>query len=358
MGSMKTFWGRNYRARVWLLCGLLACLGLAVTAQQYSHSVRQSQLNQDLLDAATANQGGRVQELLRAGAYPNIRLPFETPPPADWQRMSATILRHWHHQPPEIREVRPTVLQVALASETGSGQAKLETAAVLLNAGADPNLPLLLPSEWCCKDAPLVIAVNQSRPQIVRLLLDKHADAAARDPRGTSCLNIAAGGGWYGGQNDQSVALLLAHGADVNAPDARGITPLIAATRHRISLPVFTLLLKHGASVSAQGPNGETAFVSLVIHHRLLDSPETFAVIKLLLAHGANVNVCDKRGRTPLMLAAARGQIVTSQTLIAFGADKAARDAQGHTAQDWVRENKRALLGPLLKQKMTVLLSQ
>ena len=355
--SMKTFWDRNRRAR-WLLFGLLACLGLAAAGWQYNQAARQAQLNQDLLDAASANQAVRVQELLRAGADPNIRLPSDTPPPTAWQNMTATVLRLWHHQPPESREVRPTVLQAALASETGSGQAKLETAAALLNAGADPNLPHLLPSEWCSDDAPLVMAVNQSQPQLVGLLLDKHADAAARDPRGTSCLNIAAGGGWYWGQNAQSVALLLAHGADANAPDARGITPLIAATERQISLPVFTLLLKHGASVSAQGPDGETAFLALMTHHRLLDSPETFAVIKLLLAHGANVNACDKRGRTPLMLAAARGQIITSQTLIAFGADKAARDAQGHTAQDWVRENKRALLSPLLKQKMTVLLSR
>ncbi len=355
---MRTFWGRNSRARVWLLFGVLACLGMAVTGRQYSQTTRQAQLNQDLLDAAAANQGRRVQELLRAGADPNTLLPSDTPPPTAWQNMTATVLRLWRHQPPEAREVRPTVLQVALASETGSGQAKLETAAALLNAGADPNLPHLQPSEWCSEDAPIVIAVNQSQPQIVGLLLDKHADTATRDHNGISCLNIAAGGDGPWGQNAQSVALLLAHGADANALDSWGNTPLLAATEHRISLLLFKVLLEHGASVSGHRPDGETALSTLIINHPKLDTPELVAAIKLLLAHGANVNTCDQRGRTPLILAAARGQIVTAQLLLAHGADKAARDAEGHTAQDWVRANKRGRLNPLLKQKMTALLSK
>jgi len=355
---MKTFWGRNYRARVLLVFGLLACSGIAITARQYSQSVRQAQLNQDLLDAADANQAVQVRELLRAGADPNVRLPSNTPPPTAWQRMTTTVVRLWHHQPSAPHEVPPRVLQVALSSQMRIGQAQLETVGALLNGGADPDVPKLLPSEWCSADAPLVMAVNQSQPRIVRLLLDKHADAAERDHLGISCLNIAAGGGWYGGQNDQSMALLLAHGADANAPDAMGITPLIAATGHRISLPAFTLLLEHGASVSVHDPDGETVLFKLIARHRISDTPETLVVIKLLLAHGADVNARNQQGRTPLMRAAGRGQIITVQTLLAHGADKAARDAEGHTALDWVRENKRGAIKPALKQKFTVLLSK
>lgn len=356
---MKTFWGRNYRARVWLLFGLLACAGLTGMALQYNQAVHQAQLNQDLLDAAAANQAVRVRELLRAGADPNIHLPSDTPSPSAWLRMTTTVVRLWHHQPPAPHEVPPTVLQVALGSQTRTGQAQTETVGALLNGGANPNGPKLLPSEWCSADAPLLMALNQSQPQIVRLLLDKRADAALRDQYGVSCLNIAAGGGWRGGQNAQSVALLLAHGVDANMRDTAGVTPLLAAAAAtRISPTVIKLLLDHGAVVSAQGQDGVTALAKLTSYHRSLDRPEALAATTLLLAHGANVNARSVFGQTSLMLAVDGGQIVTARILIAHGADVSARDAKGRTALDRLRASDMGRANSYLKRDFIILLSK
>jgi hypothetical protein len=58
----------------------------------------------------------------------------------------------------------------------------------------------------------------------LQLLFDQHADLEGRDAFGRTALMLAA----LKGQFD-SVQALLAHGADPNAPDAKGVTPLHAA---------------------------------------------------------------------------------------------------------------------------------
>jgi hypothetical protein len=54
--------------------------------------------------------------------------------------------------------------------------------------------------------------------------------------------------------------------------------------------------------------------------------------VKVLLDSGANIEAKDKRGRTPLILAAQHGQVETVRLLLAKGADVNARDRDGWTA--------------------------
>jgi Ankyrin repeats (3 copies) len=58
----------------------------------------------------------------------------------------------------------------------------------------------------------------------LQLLVDKHPEIDARDPSGRTALMMATLHG-----QAQAVEVLLAHGADPNAADARGTTPLQAA---------------------------------------------------------------------------------------------------------------------------------
>lgn len=358
MDGIKTLWGRNRRAGAWLLFGL-TCLGLLAAVRQYDQGLQQTERNSLLLDAAAANQAVQVRELLRAGADPNIRLPSDTPPPPVWQSMAATVQRLWRHQSPAPREVPSTALLVAIGSHDQTSRPQLETVRALLDAGANPNTPGPLPPSWGSVDTPLAWAVRASQPQIVRLLLDKHADASVRDQDGIPCLSLAAGGGWRGGQNTQSVALLLAHGVDANARNAEGWTPLIsAAAAIHISPAVLKLLLDHGAAVSAQGQDGETALVKLVAYHRSLDKSEELAATVLLLNAGADVNARNCFRLTPLMLASSGGQIATAQMLVAHGADRAARDAKGHTALDRVRASDMSQINSNLKRDFITLLSK
>lgn len=53
-----------------------------------------------------------------------------------------------------------------------------------------------------------------------------------------------------------------------------------------------------------------------------------------MLARGANVNARDRRGDTPLHLAAREGALAWVERLLAHGADPALRNREGQTPRD------------------------
>lgn len=85
-------------------------------------------------------------------------------------------------------------------------------------------------------------------------------------------------------------SLLLSHGADVNAPAERLGAPLHLAVAQPPRPAMVTWLLAHGANVDARDSDGTTP----------LSLTETVSVAALLLAHGADVNTRNKLGETPL----------------------------------------------------------
>jgi ankyrin repeat protein len=104
------------------------------------------------------------------------------------------------------------------AARSGS----VEAIGVLLDSGADVNLPGSTGDDW---DAtPLQHAILQRQPAAVRLLLNRGADLK-RGARGSlTPLFLAAG------DTDPAILkLLLAHGADPSVEDENGATPLSRA---------------------------------------------------------------------------------------------------------------------------------
>src|SRR5262249_51060934 len=109
-------------------------------------------------------------------------------------------------------------------------------------------------------------------------------------------------------------------GVDVNARDADGNTPLLLAAIYA-GPECVELLLKKGADVNAKNKLGATPL------HRCATNYEK---AKLLIDAGADVKVTTKAERTPLTLAARKaGNSKTVKLLLDKGADAKERNARG-----------------------------
>ena len=150
-------------------------------------------------------------------------------------------------------------------------------------------------------------ALRNGDVQQIREALDHGADVNALDQRGNTPLMLAAVYSDVG-----SMKLLLDRGAKVNVANAEGATPLIRAA---YNYDKTRLLVEHGADVNARSALGETP---LILAARTVDSHRT---VKLLLDHGADAKATNNWGATTIIAAAAGGDVESAQLLIQHGAD-------------------------------------
>lgn len=85
--------------------------------------------------------------------------------------------------------------------------------------------------------------------------------------------------------------LLLEHGADVNAVNNAGETPLFAASEYEPR--AVRIMIRYGADVNARTQSGET-----VLHRAARRASPS--VVETLVLFGADINAVDNQGRTPL----------------------------------------------------------
>src|SRR5215467_14416356 len=142
-------------------------------------------------------------------------------------------------------------------------------------------------------ESPLADAAMNGNRDVVRALLQQHADVNAAQGDGTTALH------WAVYRDDADMAsLLIAAGANVIAKTRVGsITPMFMAAKNG-NATIIQMLLKAGVNPNSTDTNGTTALMYAAISGK----PEA---TKVLLDHGANANARDfTNGQTAMMFAA------------------------------------------------------
>ncbi len=176
----------------------------------------------------------------------------------------------------------PLALAVARGDE--------EVVRILLSGGADPNRP----GEGGA--TPLLLAARQGHVGVADLLVS--AGAVLSPPGKTTALHEAVQA-----RNAEMASFLLSRGADIDALDERGNTPLFYAVEARSGtsgLELVKLLLDAGAKPDARGSSGATPLLKAVESGKKEEAA-------LLLSGGADPEAAGPGGRTPLSAAVASG---------------------------------------------------
>ena len=283
---------------------------LALVLGSWGLPAYQDNLSAKLCRAASAGDTAQAEQLLAWGANIETLKSGKHPP---------LFLAIEHHQAAMVKLLLAHGANTTPELEPHAGMSSaLRYAADL---GDIPIFTMLADRLRLTTAERLQLAVSGGRPALVTSLLAAGANPNTRDIYGKTALHYAA--------DRQIIALLLAHGAQVNIPDTSGLTPIFALA-HQQNGPnadSARLLLDHGARVDIADTDGNTPL------HVVAPYGTNTALAKLLLAHGAAVDARNKAGDTPLLIAAEYNNTAAMiDLLLAHGAQLDARDKDGNTA--------------------------
>ena len=237
-----------------------------------------------------------------------------------------------------------------------SRQGAVESAQVLLDAGADVNLP-----EPEYKFTPLLEAIYNDHYDLAAVLVERKAKLDGALYLTVEMRNLD----YFGNRPRKPVTdkldeltfarFLLDHGADPNAPlktklpgrmaqgaiaVPAGATPFYRAARSA-DLEVMRLLVEHGADSNRPSDDHTTPLLAAATGQgarfaggQERPEPEFVEAIRLCLDKGGDVNAANDRGDTPMHMAAQRGADQIVQFLADHGARLDVKNKSGRTPLD------------------------
>lgn len=149
-------------------------------------------------------------------------------------------------------------------------------------------------------DTPLIIACMYRYETIVEYLLNLDADFDIKNNKGEKAVHYA--------KETTTLELLIRKGADVNAQDMEGKTPLMIAVA--LSLNLSKYLLENGARANIKD-NKENQALHFSVEYPL--------IAERLLQYGAEINVRNMEGFTPLGVALHKRDMLTAAFLKSRG---------------------------------------
>lgn len=166
---------------------------------------------------------------------------------------------------------------------------------------------------------PLDLVVMNCGVEKVKFLIEHGADIHARDETyGATALHHAASAG-----REENIRLLLERGLDVNAPDARGYTPVDYARAADLQYSkAESVLREHGGKV---GNSLRAAIMDAIKENDI-------ARVKELLARGIDIDAADASGCTPLLKSVEKDYREIALFLVNEGANVNAYDLLGRNA--------------------------
>lgn len=307
-----------------------------------------------LYDAVRARNLDVVKLLLEHGADPTKR--------CDADRFQSSDGEITMEMPQPHRERGPTPLHgfagISYERRVVSDKDK-ETAAeclrVLIEAGADVNATMdkngygqnMTPLHLAVQKTESFVywgSMDQSEEILTELLLSAGANPNAKTRNGNTPLHLA------NPEKVRPLELLVQNGADINAVNAWGRTPILeiicrlrmgsSLNAAKPSVNVFEKLLELGADVNVADNEGETVF------HHIMQNIGSFAnsvfipVIKKLICAGPDLNKKNNKGEAPLWKynKGAYGYALNNtndddvlKLLVDAGMDLNGRDESGHT---------------------------
>jgi len=267
---------------------------IVVSTKQMIEHVQQAKKNKSLFEAVKKADVEQAKLLIADGAYID----------AKWGDISTKE----EEEKAKTYEVSSTPLYYASDSNS------MDLVRLLVEAGADVNA-----GTW----PPLAQAVHRGNTGIVKFLIDHGANVNYPEDWGPSHEAVLS--------NIEMVKLLLAKGADINAGYMPALHAAIFKGSERTVEDIVEFLIQRGANVNAKDTWGYTPlFWALNNMFPSTDDNNFYIdILNLLIANGADVSTKYPGGNTALFPAARTGKMKAVRSLLEAGADINVKNDRG-----------------------------